>query len=175
MCRVASRRAPKTTVACAACGASVTMRTARLRTTDYYLCGPCGRVPAYKHPAVPEGIRIVELNAAGSFTGFTLGPATPDAAASLARARRLRDAIAPPEDSPLVSPVAELLLSVMRSIPGNKVATVVTGAQKATFDIAADGTIGHAPGHASMLGALLGPGARSRGEPGRAAGPAAPR
>ncbi len=82
------------TITCAGCEKTQTVRAAKLLHCDYYTCGKnCHVNSAFQHPDVPNGfIHLETLNAAGSFTGHTIRPATIEESRSLLRARELVDA-----------------------------------------------------------------------------------
>ena len=86
-------RQPKTTVVCASCGRTNTLRASCVAQHDYYLCGLCDKNNAYIHPPRFDGmIRIIDLNAAGGFIGFTTRMATEEELESVDRAKAIRDA-----------------------------------------------------------------------------------
>ena len=85
--------AEKITLACSGgCGRTVTLRKSKVHKADYYLCqskSSAQQCEANLPPLMPGKIRRMELNAAGSFGGYTDEFADAKTAASMLRAREI--------------------------------------------------------------------------------------
>lgn len=87
------KQTEKITIACfGECGRSVTLRRSKVRKADYYLCNSNveGRLCEAKLPLLAHGkVRCINMNAAGSFWGYTDRPMSEEDAAFMARARAI--------------------------------------------------------------------------------------
>jgi len=82
-------------IACAGCGRTQRIRARKVHPCDGYTCslGSCKQNPNFKTPTAPPGwICLIEIGAAGGFSGWTLRPATEDEYLSIERAKSIRDA-----------------------------------------------------------------------------------
>jgi hypothetical protein len=83
----------KMTIQCyGGCGRSVALRKSKVHEADYYLCHSKqdGAQCQMTLPALQAGkVRVIDLNAAGSFWGYRDEWADPETAASVMRAREI--------------------------------------------------------------------------------------
>jgi hypothetical protein len=88
-----SKSETKVTISCyGGCGRTITLRKSKVSKADYYLCHSRkhGHICEQKLPPTPPGmVRIIEINAAGSFWGYTYTWPDPEMAESLNRARQI--------------------------------------------------------------------------------------
>ena len=71
------------------------IRAGKVHPCDGYTCslGSCKQNPNFKTPTPPPGwIRLLDMYAAGGFSGWTLRPATEDEYSSIERAKSIREA-----------------------------------------------------------------------------------
>lgn len=81
-------------VACAGCGLTRQVPAGKLTRCDGYVCGVggCDHNPAFQLPPVPAGhVCVVEVEAAGDFSGWRTHALTPALAAGLGRLLRAAD------------------------------------------------------------------------------------
>lgn len=83
----------KVTIPCSGgCGRTVTLRRSKVKKADYYLCQSkeSGHLCRQKLPPLqPRKVRIVEMNAAAHFLGYTDEVASAEDVASITRAREI--------------------------------------------------------------------------------------
>lgn len=110
--------ANKITIACyGGCGRTVTLRKSKVSPADYYLCNSreSGKECESKLPSLPlKMIRVVEINAAASFIGYTDQEIDREAAVSLFRAKslleRAQQMLKEQEQTPQILPTPEEVL-----------------------------------------------------------------
>lgn len=81
-----------TIACCGGCGRTVELRKSKVRPADYYLCQSkaSGQLCEQKlPPLLPGKVRCVEINAAGSFWGYTDQWLDAQTAASVVRAHEI--------------------------------------------------------------------------------------
>jgi hypothetical protein len=81
-------------VACASCGRIQRVRARKIIHCDGYTCsyGRCKKNPDFKIPKARENdICVITPNAAGSFNGWTIRPATVEERRSIERAKAILD------------------------------------------------------------------------------------
>lgn len=81
-------------VACAGCGRTQRLRASKVIPCGGYTCayGSCKQNPAFHLPKVPEGcVCVLEMRAAGGFSGWTVRIANQEERRSIERAKTLRD------------------------------------------------------------------------------------
>jgi len=86
---------PKIEVACAGCGRTQSVRISKIQTCEGYTCslGSCKLNPKFNHPVAPSGyICEIVFQAAGSFSGWKIRPATEEEMVGMERAKAIRDA-----------------------------------------------------------------------------------
>ncbi len=90
---IAIQKMDKVTIPCSGgCGYAVTLRRSKVQKADYYLCQSkeSGHLCEQKLPPLQPGkIRIVEMNAAAHFWGYTDEVASAEDVASITRAREI--------------------------------------------------------------------------------------
>lgn len=82
----------KISVSCAGCGRTQVLRQSKVcPDTQYFTCsGSCKLNPLWRHPHKPEGfVQVQRMNAAGSFWGHEIRPATVSELASISRAKAI--------------------------------------------------------------------------------------
>ena len=85
---------PLVEIVCAGCGRTQRVRASKVIACDGYTCslGACKQNPDFKLPRPPEGfVCVLELHAAGGFSGWSIRPATDDDRRAVERARAIRD------------------------------------------------------------------------------------
>ena len=83
---------PKIEIACAGCGRTQHIRPSKIITCDGYTCSQrsCTLNPDFHVPRPPEGwVCVIEMNAAGAFSGWTMREASEEERRSVARARAI--------------------------------------------------------------------------------------
>lgn len=150
-------RVTKVTLACWSCKKTIAIRPRSVRQRDYYLCGHCVKVHGSRvlDPLRQPGhILVHDRNAAGELDGFDIRYPTDEEAASVARARQIRDvAIAVQGYEP--SALVDDLLTRLRQLPGSKIVTLVQDSDVFEIDIDAEGICGYEPGHELLFRAKL--------------------
>jgi len=82
-------------IACVGCGRTQRLAAAKVIPADGYTCGygACTRNADFHLPRTPEGcVCVLELHAAGGFSGWTIRPATVEEREATLRARAIRAA-----------------------------------------------------------------------------------
>lgn len=85
---------PKIEIACAGCGRTQHVRPSKVIACDGYTCSlsSCKQNPDFRVPTPPEGfVCVIELYAAGGFSGWTIREASETQRQAVARARAIRD------------------------------------------------------------------------------------
>lgn len=84
----------KVTVVCAGCGREQHIRKSKVLKCDLYTCslGSCKLNPDWKPERPLNAVMVIEMNAAGGFSGIRFKLPTADDLASIERARAIRDA-----------------------------------------------------------------------------------
>ena len=83
---------PKTEIACAGCGRTQYVRPSKITKCDGYTCalGSCKQTPDFHVPTPPAGaVCVIEMHAAGAFSGWTVREADAEAWRSVERARAI--------------------------------------------------------------------------------------
>lgn len=89
-----ARAGARVSIACFHCQRTIRLRPSRVEPSDYFLCGPCGRVYGTRPLdglRQPGQILVHKMNAAGEMTGFDIRFPTEEEAAAVERARHIRD------------------------------------------------------------------------------------
>lgn len=89
-----ARAGQKVSIACFCCHKEILIRPSKVHQSDYYLCGRCVKTYGTKPLdglRQPGQILSHTFNAAGEMDGFDLHYPTPEEAASVERARLIRD------------------------------------------------------------------------------------
>ena len=86
---------PRIEIACAGCGRTQRVRLSTVIACDGYTScslGSCKQNPDFRVPTPPEGsVCVIEIHAAGAFSGWTIREASEAERQSVARARAIRD------------------------------------------------------------------------------------
>jgi len=83
----------KITIECLSCKRTQTLRKSKVIKADYYTCslGICKINPDFIFPKLRDGyVRVIEMNASGSFSGVTDRISTKEEKVSIDRAREIK-------------------------------------------------------------------------------------
>jgi hypothetical protein len=89
-----ARAGRKVAIACFHCHKEISIRPSRVEQSDYFLCGHCAKLYGTKPIdgfRKPGHILVHKWNAAGEMNGYDIRYPTPEEAASVERARLIRD------------------------------------------------------------------------------------
>lgn len=89
-----ARAGHKLTIACWHCHKEIAIRPSKVQPCDYYVCGHCVKLHGTQlldGLRQPGQILVHIFHAAGEMEGFDIRYPTPEEAASVERARRIRD------------------------------------------------------------------------------------